>query len=376
MKAMEKTGREKTEKIQLKMREDGIGFLILSQPKSFEHLIFTRIPFICLLKSSGKPEVFTHYDSVDIVGDRSWVSNINGIYPYNIGIEKKNDVEDDYLARTVEYIRSFRKQDEKIGMDLSNTTVKVFKYFEDNLRDHQFVDFTSELNSIYSINTAEEINMIKKAVKIAEAGVLRSKEFLENSGKDITENELAAYAEYHMRKSSVDGFFVRSSVTSGYRTCQMGATDSDKIIRSDDIVDVDYSPVYRGYFADICRPLSKDPFPEKALERCRIIEEALDIAISCIKPGIPANSVDMAVRKHFNKNGYDGEFIHHTGHPVGNSWGVMITSNSEAIIEEGMAFALEPGLYDKQLGGIRIEDNVYVTKSGAVNMMSIPRILL
>ena len=376
MKVMEKTGREKTEKIQLKMRERGIGFLILSQPKSFEHLIFSRIPFICLLKSSGEPEVFTHYDSVDIVGEQSWVSNINGIYPYNIGIEKKRDVEDDYLARTIEYIRSFKQLDKKIAMDLLNTPVKVFKYFEDDLKDYQFVDFTDELNSIYSINTDEEINMIGKAAKIAEEGVLRSKEFLENSGKGITENELAAYAEYHMRKSGVDGFFVRSSVASGYRTCQIGATDSDRIIRSDDIVDVDYSPVYRGYFADICRPLSKDLLHEKVLEKCRIVEEALDIATDCIKPGVPANSVDMAVRKHFKKNGYDGEFIHHTGHPVGNSWGIMITSNSESIIEEGMAFALEPGLYDKQLGGIRIEDNVYVTKSGAVNMMSLPRILL
>lgn len=128
MKAMEKTGREKTEKIQLKMKEGGIGFLILSQPKSFEHLIFTRIPFICLLKSSGEPEVFTHYDLVDIVGEQSWINNINGIYPYNIGIEKKNDVEGDYLVRTVEYIRSFKQQDKKIAMDLSNTPVKVFKY--------------------------------------------------------------------------------------------------------------------------------------------------------------------------------------------------------------------------------------------------------
>jgi len=178
-----------------------------------------------------------------------------------------------------------------------------------------------------------------------------------------------------MRKSGVDDFFVRSSVASGYRACQIGATDSEKIIRSDDIVDVDYSPIYRGYFADICRPLSKDPLPEKVMKKCRIVEEALDIAIDCIKPRIPANSVDMAVKKHFKKNDYYGEFIHHTGHPVGNSWGIMIISNSDSIIEEGMAFALEPGLYDKQLGGIRIEDDVYVTKEGAVNMMSIPRLL-
>ena len=114
MKAMEKTGREKTEKIQLKMREGRISFLILSQPKSFEHLIFTRIPFMCLLKNSGEPEVFTHQDSVEIVGEQSWINNINGIYPYNIGIEKKSDVEDDYLAMTIEHIRSFKGEDRKV----------------------------------------------------------------------------------------------------------------------------------------------------------------------------------------------------------------------------------------------------------------------
>lgn len=375
MKAMEKTGRGKTKRIQLKMKNDGISFLILSQLKSFEHLIFTRIPFICILRTCSDPEIFTHYDSLDIVREQSWVSNINGIYPYNIGIKKKNDVEKDYLARTVEYIRSFKQQNKKIAMDLSNTPVRVFKYFENNLKDYQFVDFTDELNNIYSINTGEEISLIRKAAKIAESGVLKSKEFLTNSDKEITENELAAYAEYHMRKSGVDGFYVRSSVASGYRTCQIGATDSEKTIRQGDIVDVDYSPIYRGYFADICRPLSKDLLPEKVLEKCKIIEEALDIAISCIRPGIPANIVDMAVKKHFYKNGYDGEFIHHTGHPIGNSWGIMITSNSRSIIEEGMAFALEPGLYDKELGGIRIEDNVYVTKNSSVNIMSIPRLL-
>ena len=77
-------------------------------------------------------------------------------------------------------------------MDLSNTTVKVFKYFEDNLKDHKFVDFTSELNSIYSINTAEEINMIEKgdpieAIKVDLIKIKRAFETLEKIGinKDI-----------------------------------------------------------------------------------------------------------------------------------------------------------------------------------------------
>ena len=82
-------------------------------------------------------------------------------------------------------------------------------------------------------------------------------------------------------------------------------------------------------------------------------------------------SVATVLRDH----GYDGDFIHHTGHPVGNSWGIMLTSNTGSMIREGMAFALEPGLYDRDMGGIRIEDNVYVTKGGAVNMMDLPRVI-
>ncbi|MBN2072629.1 MAG: aminopeptidase P family protein [Actinobacteria bacterium] len=375
MKEMEKTGREKTGKIQLKMKEKEAGFLILSQPNSFEHLIFTRLPFVCILRDSGEPEVFTHYATKDTVVGQSWVKNINGIYPYNIGIDKKNDVEEDWLAKTVEYISSFDSGGKKIAIDFLNTPVRVFDYLKENLKGFRLVDFSPELNSIYSINTLEEIEIIKKAAKIAEIGAIKSKEFLAGSDKEITENELASYAEYHMRKQGVEDFFVRSSVASGYRTCWLGATESGKVIEPDELVDVDYSPVYRGYFADICRPISKKMFSKKIIDRCRIVEEALDIAIDSIRPGVPANSVDTAVKKHFRKYGHDGEFIHHTGHPVGSSWGIMIVSNSHSIIEEGMAFALEPGLYDTSLGGIRIEDDVYVTKDGSVNMMKVPRIL-
>ena len=110
------------------------------------------------------------------------------------------------------------------------------------------------------------------------------------------------------------------------------------------------------------------------VERCKIVEEALDIAIGIIKPGIYAREVDKKARTYFMKKGYDGAFIHHTGHPVGNSWGIMLTPNSPSVIKEGMAFALEPGIYDER-GGVRIEDNVCVIKNGAVNIMNLPRVL-
>ncbi len=375
VKKMEQTGRKKAQKLQQEMAEKGIGFLVLSQAKSFYHLIFSRIPFICILGAAGDPWIFTHYDSVELVRQQSWCENIKGIYPYNIGIDKKNDVEKDFLYETVEYIRSFKDAPKKIALDLGNTPANTSRYLQEGLKDYGFEDFSSSLNSIFSINTAEEIENIRKAAAIAEEGAVKAREYLMGQETGITENQLAAYAEYQMRKRSAEGFFVPSSVASGERTCLIGAAESDKVIRPEDIINIDHSPVYRGYFADICRPISKNPFSSPVMDRCRIIEQALDIAISSIRPGVEASYVDRKVREHFKACGYDGKFIHHTGHPVGNSWGIMITSNSHSMIEEGMAFALEPGLYDREAGGLRIEDNVYVTKSGAVNLMSLPRIL-
>jgi|GEM_PF-2528716 len=375
VKKMEQTGRKKAQKLQQAMAEKGIGFLVLSQAKSFYHLIFSRIPFICILGVTGDPCIFTHYDSVELVRQQSWCANIKGIYPYNIGIDKKDDVEKDYLSEAVEYIRSFKDVPKKIALDLGNTAVNIFRHFKERLKGYGFEDFSSCLNSVFSINTAEEIENIKKAAVIAEEGAVKAREYLMGQDNGITENQLAAYAEYQMRRRSVDGFFVPSSVASGERTCLIGAADSGRVIKPGDIVNIDHSPVYRGYFADICRPISIKPFSSPVMDRCRIIEQALDIAINSIRPGVEASSVDRKVREHFKACGHDGSFIHHTGHPVGNSWGIMITSNSHSMIEEGMAFALEPGLYDREAGGLRIEDNVYVTKNGAVNLMSLPRIL-
>jgi len=376
MKLFEKTGRKRNKDIQKLMKEDGFDFLILTQPISFEYLIFTKVPFICIVSAKGDPFIFTHNDSVNLVKAETWSSNVIGIYPYNIGISIKNNVEDDYIKRTIEYINSFNCTNKKIGLDFSNTPFNTVNTFSKNLNKYRIDDCNFLLSKIFSIKSKEECEIIKKAAEIAELGVKKSKEYLEqNYDKNLTENQLASYAEYHMRKCNVDGFFVRSSVTSGKRSILIGAVDSDKIIKEDEVVDVDYSPVYRRYFADICRVLSAKGLNKKIKDRCKIVEEALDIAIDNIKPGVVARDVDKKVKKYFERMGADGEFIHHTGHPVGNWWGIMIISNSNAIIEEGMAFALEPGLYNDKIGGIRIEDNIYVNKSGAENFMSLPRIL-
>lgn len=376
MKLLEETGRQRYNYIQKLMEEKGFDFLILTQAISFEYLVFTKIPYVCIVSTKDEPLMFTHKDSVNLVASETWSNNIIGIYPYNVGIGVKDRVEESFIDKTVEYITSYYNVNKKIGMDFSNTSFDTVNTFCKNLSGYKMENCNFLLSKIFSIRSKEECEIIKKAAEIAELGVRKSKEYLErNYNKNLTENQLASYAEYNMRKCNIDGFFVRSSVTSGERGILIGAVDSNKVINEDEIINVDFSPIYKRYYADICRILSAKVLDKEIKDRCKMVEEALDIAIDSIKPGVIARDIDRRVRKYFEEKGVDGEFIHHTGHPVGNSWGVIITSNSGAIIEEGMTFALEPGLYNSKVGGIRIEDNIYVGKKKNINFMQLPRIL-
>ena len=381
MKLLEKTGKQRNAEIKRLMVKNGFDFLVLTQPVSFEYLIFSRIPFLCIIskEKNTDPVIFTHFYSLELVKSETWSGNVIGVYPHNIGIAVRDKVEENPFIKAIDHINSFNDKNKKIGLDFTNTLYGIVGLFKKNLIKCEVSDCNSLLEKIYSIKTQEELELLKKAAEIAELGIISTKEFLEecylkNSTK-LTENELAAFAEYQMRKNDVDGFFVRSSVASGPRSILIGAVDSIKVINENDLINADYSPVYKRYYADICRPLRVKGFTKEIKDKCKIIEEALDIAISSIKPGVIAKEVDIKVRKHFMKKGFDGEFIHHTGHTIGNAWGPVFTPNSESIIEEGMVFALEPGLYNSEVGGIRIEDNIYVDKNESLNLMNLPRIL-
>lgn len=89
-------------------------------------------------------------------------------------------------------------------------------------------------------------------------------------------------------------------------------------------------------------------------------------AIDVVKPGIPAKMVDQAARAIIEKHGYGEMFLHRTGHGVGLDIheDPYMDDVNELILEEGMVFTAEPGIYLPNIGGIRIEDDILVTADG------------
>lgn len=141
----------------------------------------------------------------------------------------------------------------------------------------------------------------------------------------------------------------------------------DYAFREGDIVLMDFCAYYHYYWSDItrCIFIGKVGNPKLA-EIYDIVLQANLAAIAAVKPGVSAKEIDRAARDLITKNGYGEQFLHRTGHGLGLSVHEepYITSVNDLILEEGMTFTIEPGIYLEGIGGVRIEDDILVTKDG------------
>jgi len=97
-----------------------------------------------------------------------------------------------------------------------------------------------------------------------------------------------------------------------------------------------------------------------------VVLQAQLAAIDAISDGVHGKDVDMAARKIIDESAFKGRFIHSTGHGIGLSVHDpgSISSSKDMVLKAGMVLTVEPGVYIKGYGGVRIEDDVLVTKDG------------
>ncbi|QLY27896.1 aminopeptidase P family protein [Nocardia huaxiensis] len=150
---------------------------------------------------------------------------------------------------------------------------------------------------------------------------------------------------------------------------------SDRVIEDGDVVVVDIGgPVEPGYYSDSTRTyVLGQPSPEIA-EHFAVLERAQAASVAAVRPGVTAESVDAAARDLLTEAGIGEYFVHRTGHGIGLSVHEepYIVSGNDIVLEPGMAFSIEPGVYFPGEWGARIEDIVVVTEDGCESMNKRP----
>ncbi|MCU1610025.1 MAG: peptidase [Pseudonocardiales bacterium] len=152
---------------------------------------------------------------------------------------------------------------------------------------------------------------------------------------------------------------------------------SARVLAPGDVVVVDIGgPTPEGYFSDCTRTYSLgDPADTDADLAYAVLQSAQNAAVAAVAPGVTAEEVDAAARVPITEAGFGQQFIHRTGHGIGLDVHEQpyIVAGNDLVLEPGIAFSIEPGIYFRGHWGARIEDIVVVTESGVARLNQRPR---
>lgn len=164
-------------------------------------------------------------------------------------------------------------------------------------------------------------------------------------------------------------------VASGPNAASPHHEPTHRIVGEGETVVVDFGGRWSGYCSDTTRTfVTGEPTPEVA-EAHAVLADAQAAARSAIRPGVTAEAIDAAARSVIAAAGYGEYFIHRTGHGIGlevHEHPYIVSGNSE-LLEPGMAFSVEPGIYMTDRFGMRIEDIMICTAEGGQALNDSPR---
>jgi len=164
-------------------------------------------------------------------------------------------------------------------------------------------------------------------------------------------------------------------VSIGIHSSMAHGMEGNRNLERGDQVIIDFGVLFEYYRSDITRTFFLgQPRPE--FEKIyRIVWEAEQKAIDAVRPGVAIKEIDLTARRHIENAGYGNYFTTRVGHGLGLEIheSPSMHKDNEDIIQEGMVFTIEPGIYLPGLGGVRIEDDIAVTKEGVVILTEYPK---
>ena len=251
----------------------------------------------------------------------------------------------------------------RIGINASELTQKAFTELKQLLPKGRFTDVSDAIMKARLVKDDSEVDLIRTACSIACRSLEQILPFI-RPGR--TESEVAAELVYTMQRNGATGAAFRTIVGAGPNSAEPHYTAGPREIRSGDLIVIDFGALYKMYHSDVTRTVVVGEASPEQREMYETVRQAQDAAMKMLRPGIRGKSVDAAARKLIDATKYRGRFIHGLGHSLGLAThdGGGLNSVSDIILKPGMVFTNEPGVYVSGFGGVRIEDDVLITRAG------------
>ncbi|QAY67158.1 M24 family metallopeptidase [Paenibacillus protaetiae] len=233
----------------------------------------------------------------------------------------------------------------------------------------QFADLESFILSLRMNKSEEEISKVQYAVDLVEQVVDYA---AKHAVAGMTEAELTAEIEFQMRKLGADRPAFESIVLTGARTALPHGRPGNYPIRQGDFVLIDIGVQAGGYCSDTTRTFVMGEGTKEQIKIYETVLAANEAAIRRARAGIPLADVDRAAREVIEAEGFGHLFTHRVGHGFGMEVHEQpsVSGHNQSIIEPGLLFTIEPGIYDSVIGGVRIEDDIYIQSDGQARVLT------
>ena len=141
---------------------------------------------------------------------------------------------------------------------------------------------------------------------------------------------------------------------------------------------MDYGALYEGYCSDITRTVGVGEINDQLKDIYDTVLEAQLRGVKGVKPGMTGKEADALTREYITEKGYGQYFGHSTGHGLGMEVheAPSLSKASGTVLEPGMVVTVEPGIYIPDIGGCRIEDDIFITESGNERLTKTPKDLI
>lgn len=259
-----------------------------------------------------------------------------------------------------------------IGFEARTVTVSLHEQLVKYLPDVKLVSTCEVVEQLRQIKDKTEIVAIRHAVQLAE----RAFDMLRASLRpDKTEKQVADDLEYHMRVlgAKVRGF--QSIVGVGARAALPHGVPSQVCVGEDSFILIDWGACEHLYISDLTRVLITGKISQRFKRIYNVVLEAQTRAIKAIRPGATCAQIDKVARGYIADQGFGKQFGHGLGHGIGLNVHELprLSAKSDVVLQPGMVLTIEPGIYFPGWGGVRLEDDILVTRTGHEVLSTTPK---
>jgi Xaa-Pro aminopeptidase len=260
----------------------------------------------------------------------------------------------------------------RVGVEAASITLQLFLHLTEALETVEFVATKHLVERLREIKDRDEIAAIREAVAIAQRAFAVVRASLR---PEQTEKEIANELEYQVRRFGGSRCSFTPIVGVGPRGALPHAVLSDQRIGDSDFVLIDWGARESLYVSDLTRILVTGRIPPKLETIYNIVLRAQQAAVAAIRPGAIMQEVDATARKVIEDAGYGKRFGHSLGHGIGLQVHELprLAAKQQRPLKAGMVVTVEPGIYLPGWGGVRIEDDVLVTRAGHEVLSSVAR---